>query len=72
MFANETIIPLIRHGFFVEVTKEFRFCLNLLRTDNGTENCKMARIQCRLRESKTSRKYGFESQVSELKTGGAV
>ena len=72
MFANETIIPLIRHGFFVEVAKEFGFCLNLLRTDAGTENREMARIQCRLRESKTTREYGFELQVSELKTGRAV
>ena len=71
-FVNQTKIPLIRHVFFVEVVKEFGFCLNLLRTDTGTENREMARIQCRLRESKTTRKYGFELQVSELKTGGAV
>ena len=37
-FANQTIIPLIRHAFFVDAIKEFGFCPNLLRIDTGTEN----------------------------------
>ena len=43
--ANQTIIPLTEHAFFVEVVKEFGFCPNLLRTDAGTEDGIMASIQ---------------------------
>ena len=43
--ANQTIIPLTEHAFFVEAVKEFGFCSNLLRTDAGTENGIMASVQ---------------------------
>ena len=43
--ANQTILPLTEHAFFVEAVKEFGFCSNLLRTDAGTENGIMASVQ---------------------------
>ena len=57
-FANQTIIPLIRHVFLLEAVKKFKFCPNLLRTGAGTENGIMASIQCALRENMAAHKYG--------------
>ena len=55
--ANQTIIPLTEHAFFVEAVKEFGFCSNLLRTDAGTENGIMASVQWALTGDMAAHKY---------------